>query len=83
MPFKNSSSNQARNDYGISQKEFNNLFSNKKVKKETLDALKKSAADGNLNAIDMLHNLALKNDDVGKNPRISYLIYSVEKNEVR
>jgi len=51
--------------YQIDAEQFNNLFEDY-VDIKTLDLLGKSAADGNLDCIDMLHNLALRHDYVGK-----------------
>lgn len=51
--------------YQLNAVQFNELFTNN-VNINTIDLLGKSAADGNLNCIDMLHNLALRHDDVGK-----------------
>lgn len=51
--------------YQISTAQFDNLFTDK-VKIKTLDVLGKSAAEGNIDCIDMLHNLALRHDAVGK-----------------
>lgn len=51
--------------YQLNAAQFNNLFENN-VDIKTLDLLGKSAADGNLDCIDMLHNLALRHDDLGK-----------------
>lgn len=50
--------------YKLNAAQFNNLFTDD-VNINTLDLLGKSAADGNLDCIDMLHNLALRHDDVG------------------
>lgn len=51
--------------YQLNAAQFNGLFeSNVDVK--TLDLLGKSAADGNLDCIDMLHNLALRHDGIGE-----------------
>lgn len=52
-------------NYQLDAERFNNLFTDK-VGINTLNSLGQSAADGNLDCIDMLHNLALRNDDVGK-----------------
>ncbi|ASG75572.1 type III secretion system effector deubiquitinase SseL [Salmonella enterica] len=51
--------------YQLNVEQFNNLFTNN-VDVNTLDLLGKSAADGNLDCIDMLHNLALRHDYIGK-----------------
>ncbi|POT54571.1 type III secretion system effector deubiquitinase SseL [Citrobacter amalonaticus] len=51
--------------YQLNTAQFNNLFTDN-VNIRTLDVLSQSAADGNLDCIDMLHNLALRHDDVGK-----------------
>lgn len=51
--------------YQLNATQFNNLFTDN-VDINTLDLLGKSAADGNLDCIDMLHNLALRHDEVGK-----------------
>lgn len=51
--------------YHINENQFDNLFT-ENVNIKTLDALGKSAKDGNLDCIDMLYNLALRHDDVGK-----------------
>lgn len=51
--------------YQLNATQFNNLFT-KNVDINTIHLLGKTAADGNLDCIDMLHNLALRRDDVGK-----------------
>lgn len=51
--------------YQLNAVQFDNLFS-EQVDIKTLDALSKSAADGNLDCIDMLHNLALRHDHIGE-----------------
>lgn len=51
--------------YQLNAAQFNNLFADN-VDINNLGLLGKSAADGNLDCIDMLHNLALRHDDVGK-----------------
>lgn len=51
--------------YQLNAEQFNSLFTSN-VDIRTFDIIGKSAADGNLNCIDILHNLALRHDDVGK-----------------
>ncbi|MFU9136467.1 ElaD/SseL family deubiquitinase [Erwinia tasmaniensis] len=51
--------------YQINSKQFDNLFTDD-VDIKTLDLLGQSAADGNLDCIDILHNIALRNDEAGK-----------------
>lgn len=50
--------------YQLTAEQFNNLFT-ENVDVNTLNLLAESAADGNLDCIDMLLNLALRHDDVG------------------
>lgn len=51
--------------YQLNPNQFHNLFT-ENVKDETLDVLSNSASNGNLDAIDVLHNLSLRHDDAGK-----------------
>ncbi|HEM6890267.1 TPA: hypothetical protein U2I30_001686 [Providencia rettgeri] len=49
----------------LTTQQFYGLF-DKDIPQETLDSLAKSSGEGNLNSIDLLHNLALRQDSVGK-----------------
>lgn len=51
--------------YQINITQFDNLFTDN-VNIQTVDALSESAAAGNLDCIDLLHNLALRHDEAGK-----------------
>ncbi|MBF0035788.1 type III secretion system effector deubiquitinase SseL [Citrobacter freundii] len=65
--------------YQINAEQFDNLFTDN-VNTKTLDALSESAAAGNLDCIDMLHNLALRHDDAGKRAEdILYDLFSGKK----
>jgi deubiquitinase len=50
---------------GLTTEQFNQLF-DKEINPETLDALEKQAGNGNLNSIELLHNIALRQDPSGK-----------------
>lgn len=52
-------------DYYIDMQKFGNLFS-EAITTETVELLKKPASDGDLNSIELLHNLALRQDKYGK-----------------
>ncbi|WP_299998824.1 ElaD/SseL family deubiquitinase [uncultured Cedecea sp.] len=56
--------NTISNDY-YNTAEFNTLFS-EKISKETLDSLKISASKGSLRSIELLNNLALRQDESGR-----------------
>ncbi|WP_067705599.1 ElaD/SseL family deubiquitinase [Erwinia sp. ErVv1] len=51
--------------YQINLEQFDNLFTDD-VDIKTLDVLGQSAADGNVDCIDILHNISLRNDEAGK-----------------
>ncbi|GAB1441158.1 SPI-2 type III secretion system effector deubiquitinase SseL [Providencia sp.] len=50
---------------GLTIEQFNGLFE-KKIATETFNLLARSAGDGNLNSIDLLHNIALRQDSEGR-----------------
>lgn len=51
--------------YQLSKLQFDNLFTNN-IDNDTMALLAQSAANGNLDSIDLLHNLALRKDTVGE-----------------
>lgn len=51
--------------YRLSKTQFDNLFTDK-IDTDTMVSLAQSAADGNLDSIDILHNLALRQDTAGE-----------------
>lgn len=51
--------------YQLNINQFNSLFT-EEIAVGTIESLSKSAADGHLDSIDMLHNLALRQDTIGK-----------------
>lgn len=63
--------------------QFNGLF-DKEIAPETLDSLAKSASDGNLESIDLLHNIALRQDSAGKNAEnILFDLFSGKRSAVK
>lgn len=50
---------------GLTTEQFNRLF-DKEINPETLDELGKQAGNGDLNSIELLHNIALRQDPSGK-----------------
>ncbi|WP_108650150.1 ElaD/SseL family deubiquitinase [Dongshaea marina] len=54
--------------YGISQTDFYNLYSAnaRDIDSAIIEKLKESASRGNIDSIDLLQNLALRNDEVGE-----------------
>ena len=54
--------------YGLSATKFNSLFAedSSQIDKSALDDLAKGACSGNKNSIDLLHNIALRTDGIGK-----------------
>lgn len=59
--------NPAQSNYmaGLTTEQFNRLF-DEEINPETLDVLEKQAGNGNLNSIELLHNIALRQDPSGK-----------------
>ncbi|MGL5388954.1 MAG: ElaD/SseL family deubiquitinase [Enterobacterales bacterium] len=51
--------------YRLSKPQFDNLFTDN-IRTDTMESLAQSAANGNLDSIDLLHNLALRKDTVGE-----------------
>lgn len=51
--------------YQLTKLQFDNLFTDN-IGTDTMASLAQSAADGNLDSIDLLHNLALRKDTVGE-----------------
>ncbi|EOE5320226.1 hypothetical protein [Providencia rettgeri] len=49
----------------LTVEQFNGLF-DKEIASETLSSLAKSASNGNLESIDLLHNIALRQDSEGR-----------------
>lgn len=65
--------------YGISESNFTELFSDRiqQINQSVFGELSSSASKGNQNSIDMLHNLALRNDTVGSQAeRILFDLFS-------
>nr|WP_272534710.1 hypothetical protein [Providencia sp. PROV212] len=73
-----------QNNYisGLTTEQFNRLF-DEEINPETLDVLGKQAGNGDLNSIELLHNIALRQGSSGKKPKISYSIYSVVNSQQR
>ncbi|MGG4608596.1 ElaD/SseL family deubiquitinase [Providencia sp. Me31A] len=51
--------------YGLTNEQFNGLFE-KEISSESLNSLATSASEGDLNSIDLLHNIALRQDSEGR-----------------
>lgn len=66
--------------YHINSDQFANLFSDN-VNHEVVDILGKSAADGNLDCIDMLLNIALRHDAVGQ--RAEDILFDLFSGQIR
>lgn len=67
----------------LTVEQFNGLF-DKEIAPETLAFLAKSASDGNLESIDLLHNIALRQDSVGKNAEnILFDLFSGKRSAVK
>ena len=67
----------------LTVEQFNGLF-DKEIAPETLAFLAKSASYGNLESIDLLHNIALRQDSVGKNAEnILFDLFSGKRSAVK
>lgn len=68
---------------GLTIEQFNGLFE-KNISPEALASLAESAGDGNLNSIDLLHNIALRQDSAGKNAEnILFDLFSGKRSAVK